>query len=106
MTFAEKLLALRKEKGLTQTEVAKELGIVVRAYQRYEHGDRTPPMETLIALADLYDISLDELVCRQRYASRGSPPRTRVTFCTHKKSPKKRRGLPGPRFCPIGLYQG
>ena len=67
MTFAEKLLALRKEKGLTQTEVAKELGIVVRAYQRYEHGDRTPPMETLIALADLYDISLDELVCRERH---------------------------------------
>ena len=65
MTFAEKLFVLRKERGLTQTEVAKELGIVVRAYQRYEYGDRTPPMETLIALADLYDISLDELVCRE-----------------------------------------
>ena len=36
MTFAEKLFVLRKERGLTQTEVAKELGIVVRAYQRYE----------------------------------------------------------------------
>ena len=45
---------LQQHCALTQTEVAKELGIVVRAYQRYEHGDRTPPMETLIALADLY----------------------------------------------------
>ena len=31
-----------------------------------EYGERTPSMEVLIALADLYDISLDELVCRKR----------------------------------------
>ena len=37
--------------------------------------------------------------------SRASPARTRVTFWSHKKSPKMRRGHPGPRFCPIGLYQ-
>ena len=56
----------REAKGLTQEAAAEKLGISLRVYQYYEHGDRTPPMETLIALADLYDITLDELVCRHR----------------------------------------
>ena len=37
-------------------------------YQNYEYGLRLPLLPTLIALADLYDISLDELVCRERRA--------------------------------------
>lgn len=36
----------------------------VRAYQNYEWGLREPKMTALIALADFYGISLDELVCR------------------------------------------
>ena len=36
----------------------------LRGYQNYEHGLREPKMSALIALADFYDISLDELVCR------------------------------------------
>ena len=66
MTFSENLLKLRKQRGLAQTAVAESVGLTVRAYQRYEYGERTPSMEVLIALADLYDISLDELVCRKR----------------------------------------
>ena len=65
MTFSENLLKLRKQRGLAQTAVAESVGLTVRAYQRYEYGERTPSMEVLIALADLYDISLDELVCRK-----------------------------------------
>ena len=48
-----------------QAEV--DVGIRSRTYQNYEYGGRTPPLETLIALANLYDISLDELVCRERH---------------------------------------
>ena len=66
MTFSENLLKLRKQRGLAQTAVAESVGLTVRAYQRYEYGERTPSMEGLNALADLYDISLDELVCRKR----------------------------------------
>ena len=106
MTFSEHLLSLRISKGLKQQEIAEKLGISLRVYQYYEHGDRTPPMETLIALADLYDITLPALVCPPLYAPRGPPPGTGVFFCTHKNQTKTRRGLPGPRFCPIGLYQG
>ena len=66
MTFAEHLLQLRKEKGIKQPDLAKQLGISLRAYQYYESGEREPTLSTLIALADFYDLSLDELVCRQR----------------------------------------
>ena len=66
MTFSENLFELRRKRQLTQTAVADAVGSTLRAYQRYEYGERTPPMDVLIALADFYDISLDELVCRKR----------------------------------------
>ena len=66
MTFSENLWKLRTERGLAQTEVANAVGIRVLTYQHYEHGQREPRLSTLIALADFYGISLDELVCRDR----------------------------------------
>ncbi len=65
MTFSEHLLQLRKARGLKQTELAPLVGISWRAYQTYERGEREPQVSTLIALADFYGISLDELVCRE-----------------------------------------
>ncbi|WP_298033015.1 helix-turn-helix domain-containing protein [uncultured Dysosmobacter sp.] len=64
MTFPENLLKLRKAAGLSQTALASKIGISWRTYQTYERGEREPSLSTLVALADLYDISLDELVCR------------------------------------------
>ena len=66
MTTSEHLLQLRKAKGLRQTELASKVGIGWRAYQTYERGEREPSLSALIALADFYDLSLDELVCRSR----------------------------------------
>jgi len=66
MTFSEHLSELRKERDLLQKDVAKEIGVTVRAYQRYEYGEREPQLSVLIALADFYNLSLDELVCRER----------------------------------------
>ena len=66
MNFPENLLRLRTEKKLTQKAIAKEVGISWRAYQNYERGTQEPTLSVLVALADFYDISLDELVCRQR----------------------------------------
>ena len=66
MDFAKHLLQLRVERYLTQPEVAAAVGLSLRAYQNYERGLREPKMTALIALADFYDIPLDELVCRQR----------------------------------------
>lgn len=69
MTFSEHLLYLRRQRGLTQTDIANAVDITERGYRNYELGLREPPLSTLIALADFYDLSLDELVCRERSQS-------------------------------------
>ena len=68
MTFSEHLLYLRKQRGLKQTDVADAVGVTERGYRNYELGLREPQLSTLVALADFYDLSLDDLVCRERSA--------------------------------------
>ena len=65
MNFSEKLVELRNKKGILQKDLVKELGFSLHTYQRFEYGLQEPRMSTLIALADFYEISLDELVCRE-----------------------------------------
>lgn len=64
MDFQEKLVQLRNINGILQKDLAEKLGVNLHTYQRFEYGQQEPRMSTLITLADLYDISLDELVCR------------------------------------------
>ena len=64
MDFQEKLVQLRSIKGVLQKDLVKELGLNLHTYQRFEYGQQEARMSTLIALADFYGISLDELVCR------------------------------------------
>ena len=66
MTFSEHLLQLRKGRGLKQTELAEKIGISWRAYQTYVRGQREPTLSTLVALADFYRITVDELICHER----------------------------------------
>ena len=63
--LADHLIQLRKQRSLSQKEVADACGVVVRAYQRYEYGEREPQLSTLIRLADFYRVPLDELVGRE-----------------------------------------
>ena len=62
--FSERLIELREKNKLSQAEAAKEFGVVVRAYQRYEYGEREPRLSTLIRMADFYGVSLDYLAGR------------------------------------------
>lgn len=62
-----KLREIRKSKNMTQQEVAEKLNCDVTTYARYEIGDRNPPLEILIRLSELFDVSLDFLVGRQGY---------------------------------------
>lgn len=62
--FSEHITFLRENRAIPQKEIADILGLSLHTYQRFEYGFQEPRMSTLITLADLYDISLDELVCR------------------------------------------
>lgn len=57
-------LKFRKEKKLLQKDVAKMLGIATNTYCYYENGSHEPPMAILIALADIFDCTVDELLGR------------------------------------------
>ena len=61
----ERLKQLRKEKGFTQQQVADSLGLQRELYVRYENGSRRPPIDNLVALADYFDVSMDDLVGRE-----------------------------------------
>lgn len=60
----ERLKELRKSKNLTQKQIAEYLKISERAYQHYEHSTREPNLETLVKLADYFQVSIDYLLGR------------------------------------------
>lgn len=62
MGFNNKLYELRKQKGFSQEELASRLNVSRQTISKWEVGDSTPDMEKLIAISDLFGISLDELV--------------------------------------------
>lgn len=62
MGFNNKLYQLRKQKGLSQEELANRLNVSRQTVSKWETGDSTPDMEKLITISDFFEISLDELV--------------------------------------------
>lgn len=65
--IGQKLRELRKGMGLTQEELTAKLGISRVNYTRYETNKVRPDFETLVLLADFFDVSLDELFGRKEY---------------------------------------
>lgn len=58
------LRKLRKEKGLSQIAVQMQTGIEQALISKYENGERVPPTETLMQLADFYGVSMDYIMGR------------------------------------------
>ena len=60
--LANRLAELRKQKGLSQEELADKLQVSRQAISKWERGEASPDTDNLIELAKIYGISLDELV--------------------------------------------
>ena len=60
--LTEKLKELRDEHRYTQPDVADRIGIGVSAYKSYELGMRRIPVDVLMRVAALYNVSMDELL--------------------------------------------
>ena len=67
MEFGKLLAQLRKEKGLLQKDVATHLNMTVATISNYEKGVHLPDLNTLIVLADFFDVSTDYLLQRTEY---------------------------------------
>ena len=59
-----RLKELRKSKGYTQVAVQMQTGIEQTLLSKYENDERIPPTETLIRLAEFYNVSVDYIICR------------------------------------------
>lgn len=65
LKIADNIRLFRKANNLTQEELSKQLGGSKNLVSNYENGISTPDIYTLVKLADIFDITLDELVGRE-----------------------------------------
>ena len=59
-----RLKILRKSKGYTQIALQMQTGIEQALLSKFENGERIPPTETLLRLAEFYNVSIDYILCR------------------------------------------
>ena len=60
------LKALRKEKGLTQEQLAEKLNVSGRTVSRWETGSNMPDISVLVEIAEFYDVSIPEIINAER----------------------------------------
>ena len=65
MNIGRKILELRKQKNITQEELAAELGVTAAAVSKWENGYTLPDIMMLCALADYFGVTTDELLNRK-----------------------------------------
>lgn len=64
--FGEFLFKLRKEKGMTQAELAQALGVTNKAVSKWETGEAMPETALLLPISRIFGVSVDELLDGKR----------------------------------------
>ena len=80
--FADNLAELRKYHALSQEELADKIGVSRQTLSKYETGESLPDIEKCKALADVFGITVDDLICYEKSAGMGLgiPPRGKHVF--------------------------
>ena len=68
-TLGQRIARLRKEKELTQNDIAEKLNVTYQAVSKWENDQASPDVDILIELSNIFDISLDELLGKEKPAS-------------------------------------
>ena len=80
MTLAEKILSLRTEKGMSQDDLAEQLGVSRQSVSKWETAQSTPDLDKIIKLADLFGVSVDQLVRDGERPQPPEPPQPQVVY--------------------------
>ena len=80
--FAENLMELRKVHAMSQEELAEKIGVSRQTLSKYETGESLPDIEKCKALADVFGITVDDLICYEKSTGMGLgiPPRGKHIF--------------------------
>ena len=85
MEFNNRLYQLRKQKGLSQEELASRLNVSRQTVSKWEVGDSTPDMEKLVAMSALFDVSLDQLVLGKEAPKTDAPAKSELVTAISEK---------------------
>lgn len=86
MSLSEKILQLRTGLGLSQEELAARLDVSRQSVSKWETGQSVPDLEKLIKLADLFGITVDELVREGERPRPPEPSQPQVVYIKEKRS--------------------
>ena len=80
--FADNLMELRKYHSLSQEELAEKIGVSRQTLSKYETGESLPDIEKCKALADVFGITVDDLICYEKSIGMGLgiPPKGKHIF--------------------------
>lgn len=78
--ISENLLTLRKRSGYSQEYVAEKIGVSRQAVAKWENGETTPDLPNTMALAQLYDVLIDDLVNYQSGSQLPLPRKGKYAF--------------------------
>ena len=98
MTLGEKILALRAQKGMSQEDLATALGVSRQSVSKWETSQSVPDLDKIIRLADLFGVTVDQLVREGERPEPPEPPEPRVVYVA-----EGRRGLTRPQMVGVCL---
>ena len=108
--FKDNLVSVRKMHGFSQDELAEKIGVSRQTLSKYETGESLPDIERCKLLAEVLDVSLDELVNYDRENSNnlglGVPPKGKHMFGVVKVGDKGQIVIPAKARKVFGIEHG
>lgn len=105
--LSENLFKMRKFHNMTQEQVANQLGVSRQAVAKWEAGETSPDLSNCMALAQLYDVSLDDLVnYSEEQKGLPLPPKGKHLFGTVTVGKEGEIALPAEARALFGIQPG
>lgn len=106
--FKDNLVELRKYHALSQEELAERIGVSRQTLSKYETGESLPDIEKCKALADVFGVTIDDLICYEKAAGMGLmvPPKGKYIFGMVKVGEKGQIVIPAKARKIFDIKQG
>ena len=88
-----RLKELREARSLSQDDLGNALGLSKSSISNYENGYRQPDMETLISIADYFDVTVDYVVGRSSLPNFEISPKEEIILQVYRSLPEDKRDL-------------